>query len=90
MYGETTIDKPGYTKIGTVSDAGIALIQQIASKGTVPNDVGVKDKPAEALQRQPEAWKAGPVASAAPVAPVPEPAPAAAEPARSEGETPAS
>ena len=49
VYGDTVIDSTGYTKIGTVDDAGVALVQQIAAKGTVANDQGVKDKPAETV-----------------------------------------
>ena len=49
VYGDTVIDSTGYTKIGTVDDAGVALVQQIAAKGTVANDQGVNDKPAETV-----------------------------------------
>ena len=49
VYGETIIDSPGYTKIGTVSDAGLSVVQGIAAKGTIANDQGVADKPAEAV-----------------------------------------
>ncbi len=50
VYGESDLSSGGLTKIGTVSADGLAVIDQIAAKGTKPGPNGADDAPAETVQ----------------------------------------
>ncbi|WP_205843602.1 peptidylprolyl isomerase [Nakamurella deserti] len=47
VYGESDLSSGGLTKIGTVGAEGLAVVDQIAAKGTVDGSNGVADVPAE-------------------------------------------
>ncbi|AZI57734.1 peptidylprolyl isomerase [Nakamurella antarctica] len=50
VYGDSTIAKDAFTKIGTVDAAGLSVISAIAEKGTKAGPNGLKDAPAEAVE----------------------------------------
>ena len=71
VYGEFNLGSSGYTKIGTVSADGLAVIDAIAAKGTVAgkNPNGALDAPAEPVTISTAAVPADAVSAEAPPAP---------------------
>jgi peptidyl-prolyl cis-trans isomerase B (cyclophilin B) len=50
VYGESDLSGGGLTKIGTVSAEGLAVVDQIAAKGTTAGPNGAADAPAETVE----------------------------------------